>query len=149
MATKYRGTDEEIRALDAYIKLTRAADSTTERVNRDLNAYHLSASQFGAMEALYHLGAMAQVEVSRKLLLSTANITTVLQNLEKRGLVTRERDAKDQRIVRVSITEKGAALVEQILPGHVTTIVRDFSILTAEEQETLAALCRKLGLQAR
>ena len=149
MATKYRGTDEEVRELDAYIKLTRAADSTTERVNRDLNAYHLSASRFGALEALYHLGTMAQVEVSRKLLLSTANITTVLQNLERRELVTRERDMKDQRIVRVSITEKGAALVKQILPAHVTTIVRDFSVLTPEEQETLAALCRKLGLQKR
>ena len=147
MGTKYQGTEVEIRALDTYIKLTRAAESMMDRTNRHLSDYHLTVSQFGALEALYHLGTLAQIELSRKLLLSTANITTVLQNLEKIGLVCRERDAKDQRIVRVSITEAGKELIEKILPSHVATITNDLSILTPEEQETLAALCRKLGRQ--
>jgi MarR family 2-MHQ and catechol resistance regulon transcriptional repressor len=149
MGTKYQGTEAETRALDTYIKLTRAANSLLDRTNRHLDAYHLTPSQFGALEALYHLGTLSQVELSRKLLLSTANITTVLQNLEKRALICRERDAHDQRYVNVSITEAGAALVAQILPSHVASITADMSILTPEEQETLGALSKKLGRQGK
>lgn len=149
MGTKYRGTKAEIQALDVYIKLTRAASSLLDRTNRHLANYNLTSSQFGVLEALYHLGPLSQVELSRKLLLSTANITTVLQNMEKGDLVRRERDARDQRIVRVSITEKGQALVEKILPEHVSAIVADVGVLTPEEQRTLAELCRKIGLQTK
>lgn len=149
MGTKYQGTEAETRALDTYIKLTRAANSLLDRTNRHLDDYHLTPSQFGALEALYHLGTLSQIELSRKLLLSTANITTVLQNLEKRALICRERDARDQRYVNVSITEAGAALIASILPSHVAGITADIGVLTADEQETLGALCRKLGRQGK
>ncbi len=145
MATKYRGTRAEVRALDAYIKLTRAAESVSDRVNRHLNDYGLTPSQFGVLEALYHLGTLSQVEVAHKLLLSTGNITTVLQNLQKCGLIERQRDPDDQRYVRVSLTAKGRARVTEVLPAHVATIVEDLSILAPAEQETLAHLCRKVG----
>jgi len=145
MGTKFPGSETEVHALDAYIKLTRAASTVLDRTNAHLATYGITTSQFGVLEALHHLGTLSQIEVSRKLLLSTANITTVMQNLEKSGLIRRERDSADQRVVRVSITDLGRALVEKILPAHVAGIVADFSILTPDEQETLAALCRKLG----
>lgn len=145
MGTKYQGSESETRALDAYIKLTRAAQTVLDRTNRHLTDHGLTTSQFGVLEALHHLGTLSQVDVARKLLLSTANITTVMQNLEKAGYIRRERDPRDQRVVRASITEAGQKLVEKILPTHVETIVADMSVLTPDEQETLAALCRKLG----
>ena len=145
MGTKYQGSESEIRALDAYIKLTRAAQTVLDRTNRHLADHGLTTSQFGVLEALHHLGTLSQIDVARKLLLSTANITTVMQNLEKVGYIRRERDPRDQRVVRASITEAGQALVEKIMPAHVETIVADMSGLTPDEQETLAALCRKLG----
>lgn len=145
MGTKYPGTEAEVRALDTYIKLTRAASTVLDRTNDHLASYGITTSQFGVLEALHHLGTLSQIEVARKLLLSTANITTVMQNLEKAGLIRRERDSADQRVVRVSITATGRNLVEKILPVHVAGIVADFSVLTPGEQETLAALCRKLG----
>ncbi len=149
MGTKYRGTDAEIQALNAYIKLTRAANSLLDRANRHLGGFGLTPSQFGVLEALYHLGRLPQVEISRKLLLSTANMTTVLQNLEKDGLVCRERDPEDQRYVQVSITDAGRTLIERVLPAHVAGIAAEMGILTDEEQQTLAYLCRKLGLQGK
>ncbi|MBE2184281.1 MAG: MarR family transcriptional regulator [Anaerolineae bacterium] len=149
MGTKYQGTAAEIQALNAYIKLTRAANSLLDRTNHHLGGFGLTTSQFGVLEALYHLGRLPQVEISRKLLLSTANMTTVLQNLEKEGLVCRERDTEDQRYIQVSITDAGRTLIEKVLPAHVAGIVAELSVLTGEEQQTLAHLCRKLGLQGR
>jgi len=147
VGTKYQGTHAEIQALDVYIKLTRAAASVLERTNRHLSEFGLTPSQFGVLEVLYHLGTLPQIEISRKLLLSTANMTTVLQNLEKNGLVCRERDPHDQRYVQVSITDAGRVLMKEVLPAHVAGILAEISVLSNEEQQTLERLCRKLGLQ--
>lgn len=146
MGTKYEGTADERRALDTYIKLTRASDTMMARINNHLEDYDLTTSQFGAMEALYHLGTLSQVMLAQKILKSTGNVTTVLQNLEKRGLIERERDPADQRVVLVTLSAAGRTLIARILPPHVAGVVAQFSVLSAEEQETLAALCRKLGL---
>lgn len=147
MPTKYQGSPEVMRALDTYIKLTRAAESVLDRTNAHLAAHNLTTTQFGVLEALYHLGTLPQVELAHKLLKSTGNITTVLQNLEKRALISRVRDQDDQRYVQVTITPEGQRLLENILPAHFDGIVTDLNVLTAEEQETLACLCRKLGLR--
>jgi MarR family 2-MHQ and catechol resistance regulon transcriptional repressor len=145
MGTHYEGTEEEIRALDLYIKLSRASESILDRTNAHLSRHHLTSSQFAVLEALYHLGALAQVDLARKLLKSTGNIALVLRNLEKRGLIHRRRSAADQRYIMVTISEVGRALIGLIFPSHVAGIVSALAILTPEEQETLAALCRKLG----
>lgn len=145
MGTKFQGTAAEVRALNTYIKLTRAAQSVLDRTNRHIADYGLTVSQFGVLEALLHLGTLSQSEVARKLLLSTANITTVMQNLERAGYITRERDRDDQRVVRATITDSGRSLIESIMPVHVAALVADMSVLTPAEQETLATLCRKLG----
>lgn len=149
MPTHYPGSAAERAALDAYIKLTRAAESVFDRTTRHLQQHRLTPSQFAMLEALYYLGTLAQVELARKVLKSTGNVTVVLQHLEKRGLIARERDANDQRYVRVSITEAGRTLVERVMPEHVRGIVADFAVLTPHEQDMLATLCRSLGLQQR
>jgi MarR family 2-MHQ and catechol resistance regulon transcriptional repressor len=147
MPTNYEGTVEEKRALDAYIKLQRAADTVLARTTAHLAADGLTVSQFGALEALYHLGTLSQRDMAHKLLKSTGNISTVLKNLEKRDLITRHRNPDDTRYMEVCISEAGRALLEHILAPHVDGIVAEMSILTPEEQDDLARLCRKLGLR--
>jgi len=146
MGTHYEGTIEEKTALDLYIKLSRAAEAVTTRINQHLYAKNLTISQFGVLEAIYHLGPMQQNHLAAKILKSTGNMTLVINNLEKRGLVERHRDPEDRRCVVVHLTEAGRDLMRGILPHHVATVVKEISVLTLEEQAQLAALCRKLGL---
>ncbi|MBI1941443.1 MAG: MarR family transcriptional regulator, partial [Acidobacteria bacterium] len=54
MPTHYAGTPGEVKALDAYIKLMRAAESVSGRAARHLAASPLTLSQFGVLEALFH-----------------------------------------------------------------------------------------------
>ena len=149
MPTHYEGTPQETRALNAFIKLTRATESLLARLYKGGTLGDLTPRQFGVLESLYHLGPMRQGVISSKLLKSGGNITLVVDNLEKRGLVVRKRDLDDRRVVIVSLTETGRALIRRLLPGHVAAIVAEFSTLTAEEQEALGRLCRKLGTKAR
>lgn len=147
MGTHYQGTSEERRALDLYIKLSRAAESVNQRVNRHLQEVHLTVSQFGVLEALYHLGPMTPGVLCNKILRSTGNLTLVIDNLEKRRLVARTQNPEDRRSTIIELTAAGKALIEEVFPRHVATVVQEVAVLTAEEQRQLAALCRKLGLQ--
>jgi MarR family 2-MHQ and catechol resistance regulon transcriptional repressor len=149
MGTHYPGTPDEIRALDVYIKLARAADAVTQRINHHLKEDGLTVSQFGVLEALYHLGPMCQTELAGKILKSTGNLTLVIDNLERSGLVERQRDTVDRRFVSVHLTPAGEALIGRIFKPHVQGVVATMSALSGEEQEELARLSRKLGLAQR
>lgn len=140
---------ETARALDTYVKLMRATESVTARAHRQLSAFGLSFSQFGVLEALYHLGPMSQSEIGQKILRSSGNMTMVIDNLQKRQLVKRERSKTDRRFLIVHLTDKGKNLISKIFPPHAAEIASEFGVLTASEQRTLGRLCKKLGLQSR
>lgn len=146
MGTHFQGDPDEIRALNTFIKLARATDAVTQRINRRLKAHGLTASQFGVLEALYHLGPMQSGELGQKILKTSGNMTMVIDHLEKQGYVTRQRREDDRRCVDILLTEPGRALTEAILPAHVAGVVDALSALTTAEQTQLAALCRTLGL---
>jgi len=146
MTTHYQGTNEEMRALDLLIKLSRASESVATRINRQLKDSDLTVSQFGVLEALYHRGPMCQSSLAEKILRSTGNLTLVIDHLEQRGLVERRRDTADRRFITVYLTEAGRALIGGLFPQHVDRVVKAVSVLTPDEQVELAMLCRKLGL---
>jgi MarR family 2-MHQ and catechol resistance regulon transcriptional repressor len=147
MPTKYKGTEQERRALDAYIKLQRAAETSLARTTAHLSDYGLTTSQFAVLEALYHLGTLSQRDLAEKLLKSSGNISIVLKTMERRGWITRERDPEDNRYKQVCITACGRELIAGMFADHVAGIVAEMGALTADEQEALARLCRKLGLR--
>lgn len=147
MPTKYKGTPQEVRALNTYIKLQRASETVLARTTAHLTDYDLSLSEFAVLEALYHLGVLSQRDLANKLLQSTGNISTVLKKLERRGLISRQRDPHDNRYMQVRITDSGENVLERCFPPHVRGIVEEMSTLTPHEQDELARLCKKLGLR--
>jgi MarR family 2-MHQ and catechol resistance regulon transcriptional repressor len=147
MGTHYKGSQDIRQALDAYIKLVRASESVTSRVIRHLDDDGLTVSQFGVLEALFHLGPLSQRELAQKILKSGGNVTMVIDNLEKQGLVKRERNEEDRRLYRITLTPTGRKLIKNIFPRHAAKIASQMNILTKEELQELGHLCRKLGLQ--
>ena len=136
MGIRYKGTKAENRALDAYIKLVRASESVVGRLGQNLRAEDdLTLSQFGVLEALMHLGPMCQRELGVKILKSSGNVTMVVDNLEKRGLVARRRSVEDRRVTEVDLTAKGRALIKGIFPRHAAEITAEMGRLTAAEQK--------------
>ncbi|MEI8186028.1 MAG: MarR family transcriptional regulator [Chlorobiaceae bacterium] len=140
-------SDTEKRALSTYTKLMRAAESVTGRTSRILAASNLTVSQFGILEVLFHKGSLCQRELAAKILKSTGNITMVIDNLEKRNLVRRERDHDDRRFIVIHLTESGHLLIANVFPFIMSAIVKEMSILQESEQNELARLCRLIGLQ--
>lgn len=149
MGTKFKGTAVERQALDAYIKLMRSTVAVNARLFPPLQVESgVTPSQLGVLEALSHLGPMAQCALAGKLLLSASNLTTVVDNLERDGFVRRERDLNDRRVSITSLTPEGVAKLDSFFPQHVSRLVDALSGLEPEEQEELGRLCRKLGRAA-
>ncbi|MFZ2448701.1 MAG: MarR family transcriptional regulator [Syntrophobacteraceae bacterium] len=144
MTVSFKGTEEEKAALDAFVKLTRAAGVVAARVHRRLAEMGISPSQFGVLETLYRLGPLAQGKIGRELLRSGGNMTLVIDNLEKRGLVLRRRVESDRRSYIVDLTIEGRKLITEFFPAHVITVIEQMRVLTRAEQEELGRICSKL-----
>lgn len=145
MPSHHRGSQREVLALTTYIKLTRAAGSVAARVWPRIAAAGLTESQFGVLEALYHLGPMHQCDLADRILKTSGNMTVVIRNLERRGLVRRTRSAEDRRFMLVRLAPKGEELIRRIFPAHAAAITREIGVLSEAEQRTLGRLCRRVG----
>lgn len=148
MPTKYTGDEPTRVALDTFIKLARASDSVVAGIfGREPRPLPdgLTPSQFAVLEALHHGGAMCAGEVAAKVLKSKGNMTTVIDHLERDGLVTRERDGLDRRRTNLILTARGHAVIGETFPRVAEAIRVVFATLTSDEQQQLGELCKKLG----
>jgi len=148
MGTHFKGTDKEERTLDAFIKLMRASETINNKLNRHLAEANLTASQFGVLEALYHLGSLNQRSLAEKLLKSGGNITMVIDNLEKSDLVVRKRDPKDRRSIQIYLTDKGKKLIKRFFPEHLERIMEIFDSISEKDKTELSRICKQLGLDS-
>lgn len=138
-------SSSERRALGVYVRLHRALNSIQALTNGFCARHGLTTSQFATLEALYHKGPMCQRDLARSILRSGGNLTLVVDNLEKRGLVLRCPSKDDRREKVVELTESGRKRIRKIFPDHARNISELFSSLTADEQEELGRLCRVLS----
>lgn len=144
---KFSANTNRRQALRTYVHLMRATNRATSRIHQHLKEDGLTHSQFAVLEALHHLGPLSQGQLGRKILRSNANLTTVVDSLEKKGLVTRDRSADDRRRVTVQLTGSGAKLIARVFPRHAEQIEQEFAVLSVEEQQQLASLLKKLGIR--
>jgi len=149
MGTKYRGDEDEVSALNAYINLVRAAEAVMKRAHVYVSAEGFGPSEFGVLEVLRYCGTLSQGELAKKLLKTCGTVTTNVDALEERGLVQRERSREDRRVIRVSLTREGSALIQRLFPLHARAVATQFAVLSRTEREMLRRLCRKLGKGAQ
>ena len=135
--------DKQRNALKLFVKLMRATNQLTSRVHEHLKDDNLTISQFGVLEAVYHLGPLSQSELGNKILKSNANLTTVVDSLEKKMLVERERASDDRRRVTVKLTESGKELISQVFPRHAQVVTNELAFLSDQDKDTLEKLLRK------
>ena len=149
MGTHYKGTAKEKLALDTFIKLIRSGDSLSYGINLILAKNSLTESRFNVLDALYHLGHLTQKELGKKLLKSGGNITMVIDNLEKRGLVERIRGEKDRRTFAIHLTDEGKNKIKSVLPHIVKFINDEMNNLTSKEQIEMQKMCKAIGLKKK
>ncbi|RJG44958.1 MarR family transcriptional regulator [Mesorhizobium sp. DCY119] len=98
-----------------WIALVRAEKAVVAALSKALQPLDLKLAQLDMLMNLYRHPGMSQHDLARKLLVGRSNITMLLPQLEKRGLLTRENDAKDKRIMRLTLTGNGEELLMEAL----------------------------------
>ena len=131
----------------AYVHLVRTAEALHAAVSRGLMVEGLTASQFSTIKALRFHGPLAQRDIAKHILKSGGNITMVVDNLERTGLVVRERDHEDRRIIYVRLTPDGEQLFDRIYPAHLKRIEDAMKTLGVDGCDHLVELLEQLDHQ--
>ncbi len=112
----------------------------------------MQAWEFDVLASLRRAGEPYELtpgRLDRMTMMTSGTTTHRLSRLEKRGLVTRTRDAQDRRVVRVRLTEEGLALFDRVHPMHLDNERAMLDRLDPEDRESLlrglTALAKALG----
>ncbi|RED58083.1 MarR family winged helix-turn-helix transcriptional regulator [Cohnella lupini] len=135
-------------SLDLYIALNRASQWINAHADRDIRRYGLNRTEFGVLEMLYHKGSQPLQQIGGKVLMSSGNITYVVDKLEQKNLVKRKASQEDRRLIYAEITDEGNRLIEEVFPKHADIIREAVGGLSEEEKKIASQLLKKLGKYA-
>ena len=137
--------EENDNNLKLVIALSRTQLSLGRELQSFLTRYKLTVAQFGVLEALYHKGDMRICELIDKTLSTSGNMTVVIKNLEKEGLVNRRCNPEDRRAFLIHLTPKGETLIKEVFNLHLIELNRFFKLVTEEEKQQLHQLLKKVN----
>jgi DNA-binding MarR family transcriptional regulator len=127
-----------------WIALVRAEKAVVAALTRALQPLDLKLAQLDMLMNLYRHPGMSQHDLARKLLVGRSNITMLLPQLEQRGVLRRQNDAKDKRIMRLFLTEKGEELLMKALAIYTGLIERVMAHSTPAECDRMGAIMLRI-----
>jgi DNA-binding MarR family transcriptional regulator len=148
-----RFPDLDPSACEAYLNLLRAGDEAFRQAESFFTLHGLSPGRFTLLMLLYDKMAgqplpQTPAQLADKAGVTRATITGLVDTLERDGLVRREHDSGDRRMMLVRLTEKGHAAIEEILPLHFKRMATLMAPLSDNERKTLVKLLNKVAAQA-
>ena len=117
-----------------------------DKISAYLKDFDLSIGKLNVLVSIRHQGGekgISQVDISKHLIVSPANMTKLLDKLEEEGLVYRQAHKDDRRVNMIKISPKGIQLLDRLWPGYQKELEGLASRLMRQEQKTLSALLRK------
>ena len=125
--------------------LRRAYQRASANLSRSISAHHLTPPQFAVLARLYERGSVSQNLLGRLVVMEPANVRAIVQRLGKRRLVKTGRAADDRRLLLVSLTADGAALIENLIPIELDASAATLAPLTPRERTHLCELLVKIA----
>ncbi|MBW1956150.1 MAG: MarR family transcriptional regulator [Deltaproteobacteria bacterium] len=116
-------------------KLVRAVYIESSKIGRQ---YGLTGAQSAVLRTLFHQGPMSSADLSRWLYVTPSNITGIIDRLEKKTLVHRDRQPKDRRVVLIRLTEEGADLSRRLPDPIEKKIIEQLADLKTDHVQLLA-----------
>ncbi|MES2844043.1 MAG: MarR family transcriptional regulator [Pseudomonadota bacterium] len=135
------------RRLKMWIRLLGVTRLSESHLREFLRQRHdTTLPRFDVLAALYRRrDGVTMSELSRLLLVSNGNATTVVDRLEKDGLVRRTRSETDRRTVFVALTPQGLAQFEGLAADHEAEVSRLFAGLSEADLDNLTEILKRMG----
>jgi len=132
---------------EVLLNLQRTADAAMRPVEAEIKSHGLSTTQYNVLRILRGAGEEGRTcgDIGDRLITRDPDITRLLDRMEKRGLIRRERQTKDRRVILTFISQEGLDILAQLDDTVPHTIKRALGHLG---ERKLKDLCRLLE-QAR
>jgi len=124
--------------------LAKAYQRASLLFKEEFEGYDLTPQQFGLLGFLWQEDGLTQSELSAKSQIDRTTMGGLIDRLEKEGLVVRRSHPEDRRAYRISLTEQGKALQQELTPLAAATQAKLTAKLDPQEVETLKSLLEKL-----
>ena len=147
-------------ACEAYLNLLRTGDEVIAVVEKFLSEHHISQGRFGVLMQLWRssgsriaceenaescpIGPRTPAELVEATGVTRATMTGLIDTLERDGLVRRQPDPIDRRMMSVHLTNEGEAFIRQIVPGHFRLMATLMQPLSEDERKTMVGLLNKI-----
>ncbi|MBW8782727.1 MAG: MarR family transcriptional regulator [Verrucomicrobia bacterium] len=153
LAAAQQFPDLDPSATEAYLHLLRTSDEAFRVITTNLNQNGLSQGRFTVLMLLLDKGtgrpcASTPAELADKAGVTRATMTGLVDTLERDGMVTRQPDPEDRRMMSVALTDKGVAFIKEVLPGHFRRMAALMGSLSESERQILVRLLTKILTQA-
>jgi len=134
---------DSLKALVVHLK---ANQTIKEAIQKDMIKHKLSMSEFMVLELLYHKGPQTIQTIAKKVLLTSGSMTYVINQLEKKNYVSRERSEVDLRVFNVRLSSTGKELMDSVFIEHEQMIENMFSPLSKQQIEQWIELNKIIGI---
>ena len=145
-ATRRKAAD--VSGTHLWLVLMKAHRTLERLATQSIESLEVCLSDFAIMELLLHKGPQPVNEIGRRIALTSGAITTAVDRLEARGLVTRETHESDRRARIVRLTAQGKEQAGCVFAGHKAAMDLAASGLSKTERATLIGLLKRLGTSA-
>lgn len=133
-ATRRVAVNESIRILQSVRRIAQCVEHHSKRLK---TSYNITSPQLVALMAIARLGPSTLKSIGQEIHLSSSTLVGIVDRLEEKNLVTRERDTRDRRNVFVSVTEHGKHLVDDAPSALPQGFARALGTLSETDQQTL------------
>src|SRR6058998_2674890 len=145
-ATKKRAAD--VSGTHLWLLMMKAHRALERLAIQSIESSEVGLSDFAVMEMLLHKGPQPVNEIGRRIELTSGAITTAVDRLESRDLVTREAHPSDRRARIVRLTARGEEQAARTFAVHKAAMDLAASGLSKTERTTLIELLKRLGTSA-
>ena len=132
--------------LQVHLRLARCRNLMMRDMRRAVERWDLTMPQFDVLAELARAPeqGFTFVELSRLLLVTSGNLTGIIDRLEADGLVKREAELTDRRVTRMRLTPHGKRRMDEIIPLHAADVAEMLSVMPRERLTLLNELLGEL-----
>ena len=131
-----------------WLVMMKAMRALTRYAAEGIEETGLGLSDFGVLEVLLHKGPLPVNTIGPIVDLTPGSISTAVDRLFSKGLVSRLESAEDRRVRIVALTADGKDLIVRAFRKHAGQMRKVFSELSPEELRSLEMALKKVGKRA-
>ena len=139
----------ETTGVHLWLILWKAYEALRQHAERHIHSLGIGFTDFAILEALLHKGPLPVNQIGIKVGLTSGSITSAVDRLERKGLLSRSNHPDDRRTRVIHLTEAGRKLIQCSFADHEAAMERATQGHCPAERAEAVALLKKLGIHAR